>query len=100
MGWTNSVLIFHDNVTHILQLKIPHITVPYIDDIPIKGPTTHYILPKSDFETIPKNPSICCFVWEHFQGLNHIIQCMKYCGRTFSSYKSICCTPEITVLSH
>ena len=26
MGWTNSVPIFHDDVTHILQPEIPHVT--------------------------------------------------------------------------
>ena len=35
MGWTNSVLIFHDDVTYILQDEIPHTTIPYIDDVPI-----------------------------------------------------------------
>jgi hypothetical protein len=43
MGWTNSVRIFHDNITFILQPEIPHVTIPYIDDIPIKGPASHYI---------------------------------------------------------
>ena len=38
MGWTNSVPIFHDDVTYILQPEIPDITVPFIDDVPIKGP--------------------------------------------------------------
>jgi hypothetical protein len=43
MGWTNSVPIFHDDVTFIiLQAEIPHVTIPYIDDVPIKGPTTTY----------------------------------------------------------
>ena len=32
MGWTNSVPIFHDDVTYILQPEIPHVTQPYIDD--------------------------------------------------------------------
>ena len=35
MGWTNSIPIFHDNVTFILQAKTPHITIPYIDDVPV-----------------------------------------------------------------
>ena len=43
IGWTNSVPIFHDNVTHILQPEIPDTMVPYIDDIPICGPETRYI---------------------------------------------------------
>ena len=40
MGWTNSVPIFHDDVTFILQPEIPSVTIPYIDDVPIKGPVT------------------------------------------------------------
>jgi hypothetical protein len=42
MGWTNSVLIFHDNITFILQAEIPHVTIPYINDMPFKGPMTMY----------------------------------------------------------
>jgi len=38
MGWTNSVPIFHDDVTYILQEEIPEVTVPYIDDVPCRGP--------------------------------------------------------------
>ena len=42
MGWTNSVPIMHDNVSYILQPEIPHVTIPYIDDVPIKGPKSRY----------------------------------------------------------
>jgi hypothetical protein len=58
IGWTNSVPMFHDNVTFILQAKILHITFSYIDDVPVKGPKLTY--PKSDnsFKTIPENPGI------------------------------------------
>lgn len=38
MGYMNSAQIFHSNITFILQDAIPHITMPYIDDIPVKGP--------------------------------------------------------------
>jgi hypothetical protein len=100
MGWMNSVPIFHDDVTHILQPEIPHTTVPYIDNVPVKGLTSHYILPSGDFETIPENTRICRFVWEHFQGVNRVVQCMKYSGGTFSGYKSVLCAPEIMVLGH
>ena len=34
-GWTNSVPIFHDDVTFVLQDEIPHITIPYIDDVAV-----------------------------------------------------------------
>ena len=42
MGWTNSIPIFHDDVTEILKLEILHITIPYIDDILVKGPVERY----------------------------------------------------------
>ena len=100
MGWTNSVPIFHDDVTHILQPEIPRITVPYIDDVPVKGPKSTYQRSGGTYETIEANPGIRRFVWEHFQGLNRVIQRMKYSGGTFSGYKSILCAREITVLGH
>jgi hypothetical protein len=59
MGWTNSVPIFHDDVTYILQPEIPDFTIPYIDDIPIKGPPTWYIQSNSSPETIAENQGIC-----------------------------------------
>lgn len=64
MGWTNSVPIFHDDVTHILHAEIPEVTQPYIDDVPVRGPPSRYILPSGEPETIRR------FVWEHFQDLN------------------------------
>ena len=58
MGWTNSVPIFHGNVTHILQPKIPHVTQPYIDDVPVRGPATMYIQANGEPETILENSGI------------------------------------------
>jgi len=74
MGWTNSVLIFHEDVTYILQPEIPNFTIPYIDDIPVKGPASRYQLEDSTYETIPENPGIQRFIWEHVVNLNQIIQ--------------------------
>jgi hypothetical protein len=37
MGWTNTVPIFHDDVTYILQDEIPHVTIPYIDDVGVSN---------------------------------------------------------------
>jgi hypothetical protein len=67
MGWTNSVPIFHDDVTFILQPEIPEVTVPYIDDVPVKGPKSRYVLPDGSYEMIPENSGIRRFVWEHFR---------------------------------
>ncbi|KAF8873424.1 hypothetical protein BD779DRAFT_1451892, partial [Infundibulicybe gibba] len=100
MGWTNSVPIFHDDVTYILHAEIPHITIPYIDDVPVKGLATTYPLPDGSAETIPENPGIQRFVWEHFQNLNCVVQRMKYSGGTFSGHKLTLCVEEITVVRH
>ena len=61
---------------------------------------TQYIQDNGEPETIPENPGIWHFVWEHFQDLNCVVQQMKYSGSTFSGYKSTLCAPEITVLGH
>ena len=58
MGWTNSVPIFHDDVTEILKPEIPHVTIPYIDNIPVKGPAERYEIALRQYETIAENPSI------------------------------------------
>ena len=100
MGWMNSVPIFHDDVTYILQLESLETTVPYINGDPIRGPTTQYPLPDGSEVQIPENPGICHFVWEHFQGLNCVVQRVKYCGGTFSGFKSVLCTEEITTVGH
>ena len=100
MGWTNSVPIFHDDVTYILQPEIPNVTVPFIDDVPIKGPKTRYEKEDGTYESIEENPGIRRFIWEHFQGLNRVVQRMKYSGGTFSGHKTVLCAEEITVVGH
>ena len=84
MGWTNSVPIFHDNVTYSLKDEIPEVTIPYIDDVPFRGPATRYELPGGGYKTIPENSGIRKFVMEHFQNANRIVHRMKYAGGTFS----------------
>ena len=73
MGWTNAVPVFHDDVTHILQPEVPQFTIPYIDDVPVHGPTTAYQNDNGVFKTIPENSGIRHFIWEHFQNLNCIV---------------------------
>jgi hypothetical protein len=100
MGWTNLVPILHDDVTYILQPEIPHITIPYIDDTPVKGPKSEYHTIGGSYKTIPDNPTIQHFIWEHFENLNRVVQCMKYCGGMFSGPKLFLCIPKIIVLGH
>jgi hypothetical protein len=40
MSWSNSVPIFHADITYMLQDGIPDVTIPFLDDAPIKGPPT------------------------------------------------------------
>ena len=100
MGWMNSVPIFHDDICHILQPKIPTYTVPYIDDVPVKGPATRYLLPDGTCEMLASNPGIRRFVWKHFQNINHILQHMKYSGGTFSGTKSKLCVENFVIIGH
>lgn len=99
-GWTNSVPIFHDDVTFILRDEIPHVTIPYIDDVPIRGPGSRYQAKDGTYETIPENSGIRRFVWEHFENLNRVVQRIKYCGGTLSGLKSILCADSFSVVGH
>ena len=100
MGWTNSVPIFHEDVTHILKDEIPAFTRPYIDDVPVRGPATRYQDKDGNYETIRENNGIRRFVWEHMINMNRIIQRMKYSGGTFSGHKAIICANETVVVGH
>ena len=100
MGWTNSVPIFHDDVTEILKEEIPEYTIPYIDDVPIRGPASRFEIKPGVYEMIPENNGIRRFVWEHMNNANRILQRMKYCGGTFSGKKTLLCSDSIEVLGH
>lgn len=71
MGWTNSVAIFQGHVSFILQDEIDK-APPCLDDIPVLGPQTHYEQANGTYETIPSNPKIRRFVWEHLVDVNRI----------------------------
>jgi hypothetical protein len=98
MGWTNSVPIFHDDVTYILAEEIPDHTIPYIDDVPIRGPATRYELPNGGYEVLAENPGVRRFVWEHMNTVNRILQRMKYAGGTFSGPKTTICADRIIIV--
>ncbi|KAF7773662.1 hypothetical protein Agabi119p4_5829 [Agaricus bisporus var. burnettii] len=100
MGWTNSVPIFHEDVTYILRDEVPEYTLPYIDDVPIRGPRSRYELEGSvdSYEVLKENSGICRFIYEHFQTVNRILQRMKYAGGTFSGPKTTICADYITIV--
>jgi hypothetical protein len=100
MGYTNAMQIMHGDVTHILQDEIPDITLPFIDDVAVKGPRMCYKLKDGLYETIPENEGIRCFLWEHMLNMNRILQRMRVHGGTFNRKKLVVCTPEATVVGH
>lgn len=100
MGYTNSMQIFHGDTTFLLQEEIPHVTVPFIDDIPVKGPSTRYQAADGTYETIPENPGIRRFVWEHLQNVNRVIQRIGHAGGTFSGIKSSICVESAVVVGY
>jgi hypothetical protein len=83
MGHTNSVQIMQGDINYILRDEIPLFTVPFIDDVAVKGPVTRYENADGTYETIPENSGICRFVWEHLTNINQILQWLRYVGGTF-----------------
>jgi hypothetical protein len=100
MGYTNSPQILHGDTTYILRDEIPHVTMPFVDDIAVKGPRSRYELPGGGYETIPENPGIRRFVWEYFQGLNRVLQRFRYIGGTFNGNKTELCRPTVIIVGH
>lgn len=100
MGYTNSMQIQHGDTTFLLQDEIPHVTQPFIDDIPVKGPTTRYELPRGGYQTIPENDGIRRFVWEHLENVNRVIQRIRIAGGTFSGPKSSLCAASAVIVGH
>lgn len=100
MGYTNAVQVFHGDVSFTLQDETPEVTMPFIDDIPVKGPRTRYPKEKGTYETIEGNPGIRRFIWEHLENSNRVLQRIKYVGGTVSAKKFVVAAPSIVVVGH
>ncbi|KIK13107.1 hypothetical protein PISMIDRAFT_18225, partial [Pisolithus microcarpus 441] len=100
MGYTNAMQIFHGDVCWILKDEIPEVTIPFIDDCPIKGPKSRYQQTDGTFETIPQNSGIRRFIWEHLQNTNHVLHRLRHAGATVSAKKCVIAAPSIVVVGH
>jgi hypothetical protein len=98
MGYTNAVAKFQNCTSFILQHEIPHNVNVMIDDIGIKGPPTQYKQPDGSYETIPENPGIRHFVWEHAVVLNCVLHRLGHAGATISAKKTKAAQPEIVLV--
>lgn len=96
MGYTNAVPEFQNCIVFILQDEIPHNCTVMIDDIGIKGPPSRYIK-DGEFETIPENPKIRRFIWEHAEVVNRVLHRLKHAGATISPKKSQVARPSIVL---
>src|SRR3984957_2910786 len=97
-GFTNSVSEFQNCMTFILKDEIPHVTNVFVDDNPIKGPKTQYLDQEGNPETIPENPGIRKFIWEHAQDVHRILHRIGCAGVTFSGKKMQICRPKVIIL--
>jgi len=76
------------------------VTVPFIDDCPVKGPKTRYERPDGSYETIPENPGIRRFVFKHLENMNRVLQQLEHAGVTVSAKKFVLAAPSIIVVGH
>ncbi|KNZ78226.1 hypothetical protein J132_01595 [Termitomyces sp. J132] len=88
MEWTNSVPIFQDDITFILQPEILHHILSLINNVGTEGPKDWKIVNSSPTKH-STNSNICLALWEFFELLNCIFQQMKYCDRMFSGHKLV-----------
>ena len=100
MGYTNSPAEFQACMTFILKDEIPHKAGVFIDDIPIKGPSTKYLDHKGREERIPQNPGIRRYIWEHLNDLHRILHRIGESGGTVSGKKMQLCLPEVEIVGH
>ena len=95
MGYTNSIAEFQNCTSFILQHEMPQHANILIDDLGIKGPPTRYEKEDGSFETIPENPGIRRFIWEHAVTVNRILHRLKHAGATISPKKSQVAQPDV-----
>lgn len=98
MGFTNSPAEFQQCMVHILQEEIPDKANIFIDDLPIKGPKTQYLDQDGKPETLPENPGIRRFIYEHAEDVHRIMHRIKEAGATFSGKKTQVCRPEVVIV--
>src|SRR5882724_9708716 len=52
------------------------------------------------YEVTVENSGICCFICNHVDNMNRILQWFKKAGGTFSGWKMDLCIPEVVTISH
>jgi hypothetical protein len=99
-GHANAIQVYQGDTAFILQHEIPKYTLPFVDDVPVKSVQMCYQRKDGTYETIPDNPGICHFIWEHCIMINHILQHLENVGATVSTSKFILAAPTTTIVGH
>ena len=97
-GFTNSPAEFQKCMVMVLQDEIPHIANIFIDDLPIKGPTTQYLDEEGNPELLPDNSGIRRFIWEHAQDVHRVMHRVLHAGATVSAHKAQISLPEVLIV--
>jgi hypothetical protein len=90
-GITNSITQFVRIVIKILQKHIPHIYLPFMDDIGVKGPRTIY-------NNEEAAPGIRRYMLEYIIWLDGVLADLERAGCTISGLKSQFCMPGIRIV--
>jgi hypothetical protein len=99
-GHANAVQVYQGDTAFILQHEILEYMSPFVDNVPVKSVQTHYQRADSTYETIPDNPGIRRFIWEHCTVINHILQRLENVGATVSASKFVLAAPTTTIVGH
>jgi hypothetical protein len=99
-GHANAIQVYQGDTTFILQHEIPEYTSPFIVNVPVKSVQTCYQHKDGTYETIPDNPGIHHFIWEHCIVINHILQHLENVGVTVSASKFVLAAPTATIVRH
>ena len=100
MGYVNAPAEFQACMMHILQDEVPNTAGVFIDDIPIKGPPTRYPTSEGIEETLPQNPGIRRYIWEHMNDVHRILHRIGEAGGTVSAKKMQLCRAEVEIVGH
>lgn len=99
MEYTNSPAEFQNCMAFILQHEISNNKSNiFIDNCPVRGPTTQYLTHEEVPETLIQNPGIRRVIWEHAKDVHRVLHRVKDAGATFSAKKAQICREEVTIL--
>jgi hypothetical protein len=71
MSLGERAILFHGDVTFILESQIRSVVKPFLDGMFVKGLLSRYETPDGGYEAIPSKPGIRRFVWGDFPSHSH-----------------------------